>query len=337
MKLTCLGISLMTLTVTLGAAANEKAASTEISDAKFTYSPAHGLGPEEGIMRRDPSNIIKDGDLYYVWYTKGRQYSGYNATIYYATSPDGKSWTEKGEALARGGEGAWDEQSVFTPNILVAEDRYWLFYTAVPKPFVNDGNQVTETAIGIAVADSADGPWEKLDSNPILEASDDRTKFDSMRVDDAVLVVHNGRYHLYFKGRQWNNTPGNTKMGVAIADAPGGPYIKHPGNPVIPAGHEVMAWPYGEGIMVLINIGPEAWRESLHYSKDGLNFSRIMNTGPVPWAAGFYRPEAFTDSGRGEMPEWGIQIVHTSGLPHLGRVECQWPDISTDHFGNNQP
>jgi len=82
------------------------------------YSPATRLGPEKGVMRRDPSDIIKVGDLYYLWYTKGAVPHGYDATVWYAISPDGFTWTEKGEALPRGPQGAWDAQSVFTPNIL---------------------------------------------------------------------------------------------------------------------------------------------------------------------------------------------------------------------------
>jgi len=39
----------------------------------FKYTHLKGLEPEKGVCRRDPSTIIKVGDLYYVWYTK---YSG---------------------------------------------------------------------------------------------------------------------------------------------------------------------------------------------------------------------------------------------------------------------
>jgi hypothetical protein len=186
---------------------------------EVSYSPAVGLGPEPGVMRRDPSDIIRtrrlfyEGnylqthDTYYCWYTKSHVPHGYDATIWYATSADGYVWEEKGEALPRGPESSWDAQSVFTPNILVAEDKYWLFYTGVPKPFNNKGNKVTKSAIGIAVADSPDGPWEKLSTNPALECSDRPLDFDSMRVDDACLIVLAGRYWLYYKGRQWDRTP----------------------------------------------------------------------------------------------------------------------------------
>ena len=45
-----------------------------------TRSDAKGIGAENGVMRRDPSDIIKVGNFYYVWYSKGTIFSGYDAT-----------------------------------------------------------------------------------------------------------------------------------------------------------------------------------------------------------------------------------------------------------------
>jgi beta-xylosidase len=294
----------------------------------FRFADLPGLEPSTTVMRRDPSDVIKVGDLYYLWYTRGAVFHGYDSTIWYATSHDGLTWIERGEALARGGAGTWDEQSVFTPSILVAEGKYWLFFTAVPKPFTNDGNRVTKSAIGVAVSESPHGPWKKLPQNPVLRTSEDAAQFDSMRVDDACLLVRDGSFWLYYKGRQWDNTPGNTKMGVAIARSPGGPYVKAPGNPVIPAGHEVLVWPRGRGVVAMINIGPAGLRRTLQYAEDGLTFTKLADLPGVPAAAGGYRPEAFTGSGRGEMIPWGISIdSRPDVLPFLQRFDCDWSSL----------
>ncbi len=301
---------------------------------RFEKSDAVGIGPEQGVMRRDPSDIIKVGDQYYVWYTRHNNPnngSGYDATIWYATSRDTHRWTEKGEAFGRGPKGSWDEQSVFTPNILVTRGKYWLFFTGVPKPFINQGDRITKTAIGIAVADTPDGPWRKLDRNPILTASDDPKQFDSMRVDDACLIVREGRIWLYYKGRQWNNTPANTKMGVAIADGPEGPYVKHESNPLVAGGHEVVVWPFGRGVIALIgNVGPVGVRKTLQYADDGIAFHKMANLAKTPLAAGAYRPEAFTDTGKGKMIRWGVQIGRKRGfLPFIERFEYAWKSEAT--------
>jgi len=302
--------------------------STWADEPIFSSHDAQGLGPDAGVMRRDPSDIIQVGETYYVWYSRGPVSHGYDATIWYAESTDGRSWRERGEALARGDTGSWDEQSVFTPNILVAEGRYWLFYTAVAKPFVNT---TSKTAIGIAWAESPRGPWTRTEGNPVVSASSDVSLFDSMRVDDACLIVRDGRYWLYFKGRQMNRSWMETKLGVAIADKPEGPYVKHPGNPLVGGGHEVMVWPFRQGVLSLINIGPEGIGRTLQYSDDGLRFSRVcdLDSKTIPFAAGFFRPEAFKDRGRGEMVEWGIETARRDGqLPYLRRVDCIWPELT---------
>ena len=294
----------------------------------FTHSPASGIGPEPGIMRRDPSDIIRVGDTYFVWYTKGAQEHGYDATIWYARSPDGHCWEELGEALERGEAGQWDEQSVFTPSILVADGAYWLYYTGVPKPFTNEGNEVTKSAIGVARAESPHGPWQRSPSNPVLTCSSDPSRFDSMRVDDACMLYREGRVWLYYKGRQWGKTPAETRLGVTVSDAPSGPFEKSPANPVVNGGHEVIAWPYRRGVVAMINIGPPGIARTLHYSDDGVAFRKIADLPGVPGAAGTYRPEAFTDSGIGEMPEWGLCIAKRDGtLPYLERFECDWGDV----------
>ena len=155
-----------TLFMTTVARAEEPA----IGTIAVTHSAVEGIGAEPAVMRRDPSDIIKVDNLYYVWYSKGKISPGYDATVWYATSSDGQSWTEKGVALKKGAPGSWEGASVFTPNILVAKDRYWLFYTGTSKKFGKGFNP--DSKIGIAVSDSPDGPWERLATNPALSNSD---------------------------------------------------------------------------------------------------------------------------------------------------------------------
>lgn len=293
----------------------------EMEALKATYSAAKGIGAEAGVMRRDPSDIIRVGDLYYVWYSKGSIAPGYDATVWYATSPDGHTWTEHGMALAKGEPGSWEGASVFTPNILVAEGRYWLFYTGTSRKFGKPFNP--DSKIGIAVSDSPDGPWQRLATNPALKNSDNPKEFDSHLVDDACLIVRGGKYWLYYKGRQLGKGPRATQLGLAIADKPQGPYVKVEGNPVIPGNHEVLVWPQGTGVAAMIGTtGPKAIVRSIMYAEDGLHFSKTHNVIDVPHAAGAYRPEAFTDSGIGKRIQWGVHIGKQGGsLPFIQRFD----------------
>jgi len=287
-----------------------------------SHSALTGIGAEKGVMRRDPSDIIKVGDLYYVWYSKGTIYPGYDATLWYAISPDGHDWTEKGMALAKGKAGSWEGESVFTPNILVAESRYWLFYTGVSRKYGKGYNP--DSKIGIAVSDSPDGPWDRLASNPALSNSDDPNQFDSHLVDDACLIVREGKYWFYYKGRQLGKSPGQTQMGLAIADHPQGPYVRHEANPVIPGNHEVLVWPQGTGIAAMIGTtGPKEITKSILYAPDGVHFSKTHGVVHGPWAGGAYRPEAFSQSGEGDVPAWGVEIGRAKGfLPCINRFDC---------------
>lgn len=304
-------------------------ASTGLGTAIVTRTNLPGIGEEAGVMRRDPSDVIKVDNLYYVWYSKGPISTGYDATVWYATSPDGFEWTEQGMALAKGTEGTWEGASVFTPNILVAEGKYWLFYSGISSSYYEKPFN-PNSKIGIAVADSPDGPWEKLATNPALKNSDVGSDFDSHLVDDACLITRNGKYWFYYKGRQQGKGPAETKMGVAIADKPEGPYVKYENNPVIPGNHEVVAWPQGEGVAAMI--GPRAPKEIKHsilYSEDGLSFKKTHAIEGHPWAAGSYRPEAFTDSNAGQPIQWGIEMATTKGkgnLPFLRRYDVQWSE-----------
>jgi predicted GH43/DUF377 family glycosyl hydrolase len=257
-----------------------------------------------------------------VWYSKGKISPGYDATVWYATSPDGRDWTEQGIALAKGAPGSWEGASVFTPNILVAEGKYWLFYTGVSREFTGAG-YLPDSKIGIAVSASPDGPWTRLAGNPALRNSDRPGDFDSHLVDDACLIVRNGKYWFYYKGRQLGKSPAETRMGLAIADRPQGPYVKHAANPVIPGNHEVLVWPQGKGVAAMIGrVGPKEITNSILYAEDGIHFAKTHEVRDGPHAGGAWRPEAFTDSGTGTLPKWGVEIGSAKGqLPFLQRFD----------------
>ncbi|MEI6915721.1 MAG: xylosidase, partial [Armatimonadota bacterium] len=92
----------------------------------------------------------------------------------------------------------------------------------------------------------------------------------------------------------------------------------------VKGGHEVLVWPYGKGVVSMTSIGPEGIRHTLQYAPDGLTFSKMANLESVPLAPGAYRPEAFTDSGKGEMIQWGVHIGSQKPLPWIERFDCHW-------------
>ncbi|MFX0101378.1 MAG: family 43 glycosylhydrolase [Candidatus Hodarchaeota archaeon] len=308
---------------------NQSKPSISINKVKFTYQEISGIGYEPGVCRRDPSCIIKKNGSYYIWYTKVEKGahlypSGYSGTIWYATSSDeGLHWEEKGEAVATSQDG-FDSRAVFTPNILVVKDRYYLTYTAVKEGFTNeDYSDINRTAIGMAIADSPDGPWKKLDKNPILESSRDTEKFDSFRVDDSCFVIRGDKICMYYKGRQWGNTGKNTKMGLAIADQPEGSYTRYnDGNPVQDSGHEVLVWPYKSGVMSLVsNVGPNG--RTLQFTNDGINFKVACKLPKnYPKAPGAFRQDFSGEPDYDSGITWGVSMVPGKD-PYLVRFQIK--------------
>lgn len=297
---------------------------------KFTYQAIPGIGIDSLYNRRDNSDIIKVGDTYYVWYSRmhSPETAGYWATIWYATSKDeGHTWEEQGMALDVGQEGEFDSHSVFTPNIMAHKGKYYLYYTGV-KPTPGKDNHEFEnnstndfTAIGLAVADSPEGPFVRVENNPILEVSEVPEDFDSYRIDDASLLVKDQKIWLYYKGRSiihGKKGPGRTKMGVAIADQPEGPYVKHP-KPLIDKGHEVLIWKHNGGVASLASIS-----KTIHWAKDGINFSPMEeNLKKIPIAPGLYRPHLEDGNSATEIPGWGISIKGKKGVVYLERFEMK--------------
>lgn len=307
-----------------------------LSQPRFTYTEITGIGKEKDVCRRDPSDVIKVGGTYYIWYSRVTRHeakpgrdgypSGYQATVWYATSKDeGRTWIEMGEAVGKGTGSAIDAHACFTPNILVWRGRYYLYYTAVADGFDNGAySDINRTAIGLAQADSPDGPWKKVSDTPVFESTRDPAKFDSYRVDDTCFIVREGKIWMYYKGRQWQRTPGETKMGVAMAERPEGPFTRlNEGKPVQDSGHEVLVWPEGTGTMSLVSrTGPHGM--TLQYAQDGIAF-RIVGTLPrnYPKAPGLFRADLTDPAAHGESVIWGICMATYGGDPYLRRFEIR--------------
>lgn len=314
----------------------------EKSSVKFTYQDIKGIGKDSLYNRRDNSDIIKVGDTYYVWYSRMDSpiTPGYWATIWYATSTDeGYSWQEQGMALGLGKDGAFDSHSVFTPNILAHKGKYYLYYTAVkPTPGNLDkkfeGNNTTDfTAIGVAVAESPDGPFKRVINNPVITHSEISSDFDSYRADDASMLVRDDKIWLYYKGRcidHGKDGPKRTEMGVAIADTPEGPFVKK--GSLLDKGHEVLIWKEGKGVVSLSSIS-----QSTNYAKDGLQFSmQHDNLKDIPKAPGLYRPHLENGNADVGIPGWGISMKAKKGETYLLRFEMSLSKLESDNTSNSK-
>jgi hypothetical protein len=210
---------------------------------------------------------------------------------------------------------------------MYAEGRYWLYYTGVkPTPGNQEGefenNSSTDiTALGLAVSYSPDGPFVRIQENPILKVSPEPEKFDSYRIDDASLLYRNGLYWLYYKGRSrihGQGGPLHTQMGVAYSNGPQGPFTKL-GRAILPGSHEVLVWPQGTGVAALASLS-----STFEYAADGVDFTSrplAAKVGNRPNAPGAYRPDLTQPVVHGMGLTWGISMIHNGDEAYLIRYE----------------
>jgi hypothetical protein len=122
---------------------------------------------------------------------------------------------------------AWDAATIHNPTVQKIGSKYAMFYLG------NSDGTVQTQRIGLALADSLYGPWNRVGNGPLLDVSENKGMWDSYITANPALLQHqDGQFWLYYKA--WDRYNDNMrKMGVAIAKQIEGPYIKHPANPLV--------------------------------------------------------------------------------------------------------
>ncbi|MEM9080528.1 MAG: glycoside hydrolase [Verrucomicrobiota bacterium] len=320
--------------------------------SQFKYTRIEGLENNEGdgtITRRDPSRPILVDGVYYVYYTKRDTkvppigwHNAAEATdeipstdwdlaeVWYATSVDGFEWKEEGVAIKRPEKGKPGWRSVCTPDILIWKGRYYLYYQAFSEP---SGLRGDWCPVSVSSADSPAGPW-KHEGDSVIPFGK-KGEWDQDATHDPQPIVYQGKIYLYYKAayNKWPDIRNQYAVGhgLAIAEDPLGPFVKHPLNPVANSGHETTYFPFKGGVAsIVIKDGNE--RETIQYAEDGVNFEIMSCVSLVPIAGGPYTPDAFTDSGDGRGITWGLSHFTNAGGPGkqhsiLARFDC---DLSLD-------
>ena len=129
----------------------------------------------------------------------------------------------------------WDGLSIHNPTIKKFGDKYYLYYAA------NTGDGIaTYTSfnwshrnnqrIGVAVAESLDGPWTRFDT-PLIDVSESKDAHDALMVaNPTVTQMKDGRYLMVYKAvaKQRPMPAGGPVCHLyAIADDPAGPFTKY--------------------------------------------------------------------------------------------------------------
>jgi alpha-L-fucosidase len=161
-------------------------------------------------------------------------------------SPAGP-WEYKETVMQSRGKGHWDAITVHNPKIKKFDGKYYLYYVSTnlgDKDYTEE--ELIETArtgynhpnwkmylrpnqrTGVAVAESINGPWKRMDQ-PLIEPSGPIT---TLTVNPAIDKGKDGRYYLIVKGDKPDVTGFIRNQAIAVSDSPTGPF-KMQSNPVI--------------------------------------------------------------------------------------------------------
>lgn len=142
-------------------------------------------------------------------------------------------------ALPRRGREHWDGWCTHNPTVHKFGDKYYLYHMGN----TGDGKQIgvpgkhklnwlhrNNQRIGVAVADTPQGPWKRF-TTPLIDVGTEKDDWDSLMTSNpSVCQRPDGGYLLVYKavGKQFPAPNGGPVVHcIATSDSPTGPFTKH--------------------------------------------------------------------------------------------------------------
>ncbi|MEA3226279.1 MAG: glycoside hydrolase family protein, partial [Planctomycetota bacterium] len=129
--------------------------------------------------------------------------------------------------LGKRGAEFWDGVSVYNPQVLHANGKYYLYYTGNngDNRLRKDakGNLITQR-IGVAVADHPAGPWKRMDT-PLIDLSEEGVD-SNFSCNPAVTQTPDGTFLMVYKCGYGTGRMGPVVHTTAVAKTPLGPFVK---------------------------------------------------------------------------------------------------------------
>ncbi|MDB4581554.1 glycoside hydrolase family protein [Draconibacterium sp.] len=191
------------------------------------------------------SSIIRGDDqkyhLFYSRWKKKYKFTGWltHSEVAHAIADSSVGpWKYKETVIEGRRDGKWDAITAHNPKIKFFDGKYYLYYVSTnmgDKIFTE--KELIETAhvgyshdnwkilrpnqrTGVAVSNSINGPWERMDQ-PLIEPSGPIT---TLTVNPAIDKGKDGRFYLIVKGDKPNETRFIRNQAIAISDSPTGPF-----------------------------------------------------------------------------------------------------------------
>jgi hypothetical protein len=121
-----------------------------------------------------------------------------------------------------------DQTTYHNPQVSQVGDTYVLVFL-MNDPQIEGKSQ----SVGIATAQSLDGPWTESPHNPVIPPSQVPGSHNATHASNPTFLVdRDGKFRIYYKSMSDRNPQFRT-IALATADTIEGPYTDHPGNPLI--------------------------------------------------------------------------------------------------------
>ncbi|NJB37775.1 glycoside hydrolase family protein [Croceivirga sp. JEA036] len=306
------------------------------------YKISFGKVAKTAIFRNDSLSIwggslVKgDDNRYHMLYARWPKKIGWEWVTYseiahaVAPTPYGP-FKHKSVVLPDRGKEYWDGSCTHNPTVHKFNGKYYLYYmgntgdkkivSEPGKPALNWEHR-NKQRIGVAVADSPEGPWLRMDE-PVLDVGNKETDHDALMTSNpSVCQMPDGKILMVYKavGKQFDLPAGGPVVHmVAIGDSPTGPFKKYP-DPVFtfegerfPA-EDPYIW-YQDGryraiVKRMKHVNGERLFSLVHYdSKDGIHWDKAtffnISERKITWEDGreqqfvhLERPQVFVEDGR---------------------------------------
>lgn len=270
---------------------------------------------------------------YSTWEKSGNWLSDSKIAHAVADHPEGPY--KKLGIILEGRKGKWDANTIHNPNVQKVDGKYVMLYigndTLKQDNWRNKAKSANTQRVGMAIADSPNGPWKRFDK-PVIEVSKDSMAWDGYCTVNPSFMKHpNGEYWIFY--RSWDRrNDDRRKTGVAIAKKLEGPYVKYEGNPIIdfPERGGQTEDPYffyykNKFHCLIRDMGNYDWLSGLYLeSEDGLNWGKYQRSHhkgshyfPVSEKARYERVQILWKNGQ---PEYLFNAIFRENGCHSGAV-----------------
>lgn len=160
----------------------------------------HEASSADGITWSSPSEaqlkhvyaptIIKEGDVYRLWYTDVSQLPW---CFRHATSRDGRTWEIDAGPILEVAQ-AWESGRLFYPAVRKVDGGYVMWYGSYWR------QQPNKTALGVAV--SRDGrTWTRSPNNPVFQPDESRPWESHYTTSESLMQSADGSWRIWYACR----------------------------------------------------------------------------------------------------------------------------------------